>query len=66
MTEYADRISLAAGDELKLEFHTSERQKYIQRAVVEEMIGKGTSCLTYIVRLFTDETSSVRMIMKEF
>ena len=55
MTEQKDRISLNKGEELELEFRAREGQKYIQKAVVEEQIGSGASCLTYIVRLFTDE-----------
>lgn len=66
MTEYTDRISLNAGDKLELKFRALEGQRYLQKAVVEEKIGSGTSCLTYIVRLFTDEKNSSRMIMKEF
>ena len=66
MTEQKDRISLNKGEELELEFRAREGQKYIQKAVVEEQIGSGASCLTYIVRLFTDEYNSSRMIMKEF
>ena len=66
MTEQKDRISLNKGEELELEFRAREGQIYIQKAVVEEQIGSGASCLTYIVRLFTDEYNSSRMIMKEF
>lgn len=66
MTESRDRISLHTGDELELKFHACEGQKYTQRAVVEEMIGSGASCLTYIVRLYKDQKNSSRMIMKEF
>lgn len=66
MTEYTDRIFLNVGDELELKFRALEGQRYFQKAVVEEKIGSGASCLTYIVRLFTDEKNSSRMIMKEF
>ena len=66
MTEPRDRISLHAGDELELKFHAGGGQKYTQKAVVEERIGSGASCLTYIVRLYSDERNSSRMIMKEF
>ena len=66
MTEQKDRISLNRGEELELEFYALEGRKYIQKAVVEEQIGSGASCLTYIVRLFTDGYNSSRMIMKEF
>ena len=66
MAEPKDRISLQIGDELELKFHAGGGQKYTQKAVVEERIGSGASCLTYIVRLFADEKNSSRMIMKEF
>lgn len=66
MNELKDRISLNAGDVLKLKFYAQEGQIYTQKAVVEEKIGSGASCLTYIIRLFTDEQNSSRMIMKEF
>ena len=62
----SERIPLHRGDMLELVFQGLGGQTYIQRAEVEEMIGEGASCLSYIVRLHTSESSSTRMIMKEF
>ena len=67
MTEVRDdRTPLKSGDELELIFRAGKEQIYTQKAVVEEEIGRGASCITYIVRLFTEEKIGVRMIMKEF
>ena len=67
MTEVRDdRTPLKSGDELELIFRAGKEQIYTQKAVVEEEIGCGASCITYIVRLFTEEKIGVRMIMKEF
>lgn len=66
MMNQSERIPLHRGDMLELVFQGLGGQTYIQRAEVEEMIGEGASCLSYIVRLHTSESSSTRMIMKEF
>ena len=61
-----NRVPLNAGDEMELTFYAQSGQKYRQTAVVEELIGSGSSCLTYIVRLYRNEMENSRMIMKEF
>lgn len=66
MTEKKERAALNRGDELELTFRAMGGQVYMQKAVIEEQIGRGASCLTYIVRLFSDEKHSSKMIMKEF
>lgn len=66
MTEKKERTALNREDELELIFRAMGGQVYTQKAVIEEQIGRGASCLTYIVRLFSDERHSSRMIMKEF
>ena len=66
MNKKKDRIPLNSGDELRLRFRAMGGQIYTQKVVIEEMIGSGASCLTYIARLFTDDHSSLKMIMKEF
>lgn len=66
MTEKKERAALNRGDELELVFRAMGGQIYTQKAVIEDQIGRGASCLTYIVRLFSDEKHSSRMIMKEF
>ena len=61
-----NRVPLNARDEMELTFYAQSGQKYRQTAVVEELIGSGSSCLTYIVRLYRNEMENSRMIMKEF
>lgn len=62
MTEKKERAALNRGDELELTFRAMGGQVYMQKAVIEEQIGRGASCLTYIVRLFSDEKHSSKMI----
>ncbi len=65
MSDYG-RIPLKKGDELYLKLKDARGENYTQKAVVEEFIGKGATCLTYTVDLYKDDTNASRMIMKEF
>lgn len=65
MSNY-ERIPLKKGDELDLLLKDARGETYSQKAVIEEYIGKGATCLTYTVALYKDSTNSARMIMKEF
>ena len=65
MSNY-ERIPLKKGDELDLVLKDARGETYSQKAVIEEYIGKGATCLTYTVALYKDSTNSARMIMKEF
>ncbi len=60
------RTPLRRGDELYLNLKDAKGNSYSQKAVVEELIGKGATCLTYTVALYKDDATASRMIMKEF
>lgn len=66
MADYNERVPLKTGDRLELKFRIPGGAGYARTAQVEEWIGQGASCMTYIVRLTWEGGRSVRMIMKEF
>ena len=60
------RIGLEKGDILELESYDSQEQLIKQKIVIEEQIGEGASCLSYLVRAYIDHENSRRMVLKEF
>lgn len=61
-----ERIPLKKGEVLHLKLKDSRGVTYSQKAEIEEFLGEGASCLSYIVNLQKDSIHSTRMIMKEF
>ena len=59
------RVPLEKGAVLELYCHDTNQNPYVQKVQIEEYIGEGASCLTYVVRLNKDGVNSSRMIMKE-